>query len=454
MERVGIVSPTSRTRRVLVEVADRGVFEPDPPHSPTIGPIASLAQTAGAGAADLEPLLTRVAPDPDELAAGGELGRLAGEASLEARLAATAIRGQCTILPGWIRADDLPATRAAIESHGGAIVPLPGRPGLVPPTAYAASRTGAAFRPLVTTYGTVPYSDVDPTLFAAAAYVVMFGMMFGDVAHGLAILLGGIATLIVRRGPLVKLRAVSWFLVAAGAAATAFGFLYGEAFGPTGLVPTLWIRPLDEPQTFLLAGLAIGLVLLGITFGLSIVNRWREGGPAAAIFDGTGVAGALLLLGGAAAAATALTSWPLTWVAAACIGLGAALVFTGFVASSGASSSGLAQAVIELFDTLLRLGSNIVSFTRLAAFGLTHAVITEVVWDGTTSLWDRSGPIGIAGAVVLFAAGNLAAFALGALVAGIQALRLEYYELFSRLFATSGRTFRPWHVALLRSEES
>ena len=39
-------------------------------------------------------------------------------------------------------------------------------------------------------------------------------------------------------------------------------------------------------------------------------------------------------------------------------------------------------------------------------------------------------------------------FALEALVAGVQALRLEYYELFSRVFADEGRPFRPWHVPL------
>jgi V/A-type H+-transporting ATPase subunit I len=55
---------------------------------------------------------------------------------------------------------------------------------------------------------------------------------------------------------------------------------------------------------------------------------------------------------------------------------------------------------------------------------------------------------------VLFVIGNVAAFALGALVAGIQALRLEYYELFSRLFSTSGRPFTPWHVAVRRTESS
>ena len=234
-----------------------------------------------------------------------------------------------------------------------------------------------------------------------------------------------------------------------------FGLLYGEAFGPTGLVPTLWLRPLDEPQTLLVVGLLVGGGLLAVTFGLSIVNRWREGGPGLALYDPSGIAGALLLVAfGAAgiAVATARSGW---WPVALVLGLaGVVLVFVGLFVGAGSRASGIAEAVIELFDTLLRLGSNVVSFTRLAAFGLTHAVITAVVWDGTTALWHRTGWLMAVGAIVLFVVGNVAAFSLGALVAAIQALRLEYYELFSRLFASSGRPFTPWHVRVQRSEIS
>jgi V/A-type H+-transporting ATPase subunit I len=60
-------------------------------------------------------------------------------------------------------------------------------------------------------------------------------------------------------------------------------------------------------------------------------------------------------------------------------------------------------------------------------------------------LWS-GGPAGKAAAVVVFVAGNTVTFALEALVAAIQALRLEYYELFSRVFRQEGRRFHPWHV--------
>jgi V/A-type H+-transporting ATPase subunit I len=188
---------------------------------------------------------------------------------------------------------------------------------------------------------------------------------------------------------------------------------------------------------------------------MSIANRWREGGPGLAVYEPSGIAGALLLLGaGATAMGSALDRPGWSRAGLAVLALGTLLAFVGLIVSSGAGLSGVAQAVVELFDTLLRLGSNIVSFTRLAAFGLTHAVISEVVWDGTSSLWSRGGVLSVSGAVLLFALGNLAAFALGALVGAIQALRLEYYELFSRLFVSPGRPFSPWHVPARRQETS
>jgi V/A-type H+-transporting ATPase subunit I len=117
----------------------------------------------------------------------------------------------------------------------------------------------------------------------------------------------------------------------------------------------------------------------------------------------------------------------------------------GFLVAGGGGAAGALQAVVELVDMVIRLGANVVSFARLAAFGLTHAVLGWIVWEATGDLW-RQGPLGAVGAVAVFALGNALAFALEALVAGVQALRLEYYELFSRVFRTEGRPFQPWHI--------
>jgi V/A-type H+-transporting ATPase subunit I len=179
---------------------------------------------------------------------------------------------------------------------------------------------------------------------------------------------------------------------------------------------------------------------------LGTVNRIREGGWSYALYASSGIAGSLLFLGVGVTA----SGWyfGVDWLAVlGSVAVVAALVLTfiGLLAGSGGGGAGVVQAIVELFDLVIRLGSNVVSFARLAAFGLTHAALGWVIWQGTVALWERGG-FALVAAVVVFVVGNAAAFGLEALVAGVQALRLEYYELFSRVFQQEGRPFRPWHV--------
>jgi V/A-type H+-transporting ATPase subunit I len=131
--------------------------------------------------------------------------------------------------------------------------------------------------------------------------------------------------------------------------------------------------------------------------------------------------------------------------------VGLVLAAVGLRNQAGPGGAGVAQAGVETFDLTLRIGSNVVSFARLAAFGLMHAAIAFVVWDATKSLWG-SGTAAAVAALAVFAIGHVVAFALEALVVGVQALRLEYYELFSRIFVSEGRPFRPWHVPVVGEE--
>jgi V/A-type H+-transporting ATPase subunit I len=412
MARVAVVASERCWPRVLAEVADAGMVEPD--------------RVEGSAGQALVSELDRVT-------------------------AASAAQGGVRAIAGWAPAAALPALVDRVTPEGGAVVELPRPPGQDPPTDLGGSTR--ALRPLVDTYATLPYRDVDPTWFAAASYVVMFGMMFGDVGDGALLVAAG---LVLRRGHDQRLAGArrAWPLVVAlGGSAMVFGLLYGELFGPTGLVPALWLSPLDEPTALLAAGVGVGAALLGAAYVLGTVNRWREGGMALALYSPSGLAGAALFAACGLVAGGVLTGVTLMWAAGLGVGASAlALVAVGLKVAAGPGAAGALQASVELFDVVLRLGSNVVSFARLAAFGLTHAALGAVVWDATTALWGPS--LAGAAAVVVFSAGHLVAFALEALVAGVQALRLEYYELFSRVFAGEGRPFRPLHVPLASSEES
>ncbi len=450
MRRIAVVAPTRRWRRVLVAVADSGMIEPEvSPRTPESDRPGSVPASA---VAESTP---RLAPDPvniETLRAAGRVDLAAGEAELERVSSAALQEDQITALTGWAPADAIDQLGERLAPLGGSVVELPRPAGVDVPTALPRRRSSAALRPLVDTYATVPYRDVDPVWFATVAYVVMFGMMFGDVGDGLLLMVG--ALLLRRsRGPrLAGVRRVWPLVLALGAMAAVFGFLYGEAFGPTGLVPTIWVAPLDEPEQLLLAGVGVGAVLLACAYGIGIVNRWRESGPGGALWAPTGVAGAALFVGLGLVVGGVVWSSPALWGAGLVIAfVGLVLAAVGLRSQAGPGGAGVMQAGVETFDLTMRLGSNVVSFARLAAFGLMHAAVAFVVWDATKSLWG-SGTAAAVAAIAVFVVGHAVAFALEALVAGVQALRLEYYELFSRIFVSEGRAFRPWHVPVAREE--
>ena len=258
-----------------------------------------------------------------------------------------------------------------------------------------------------------------------------------------------LAGLLLRSGRPARaagVRRVWPFVVAAGSAAAVFGLLYGEFFGPTGVVPVLWLRPLEDPVTLLAVALGVGVVLLSGAYLVGSVNRWREGGWPLALVSSSGLAGAAVFAGAGALLLGLVTSE--RWVSVTGVLLGTAglvLSFVGFLAASERGAAGVTQASVEVFDAVVRLAANVVSFARLAAFGLTHAALGLVVWEVTVDLWHRGGVLVVA-AVAAFLVGNAVAFGLEALIAGVQALRLSYYELFSRVFTTEGRPFTPWRL--------
>src|SRR5690606_11433036 len=129
-----------RWRRVLVEVADAGCFEPDRPSGAATGPVARLAERALEADSDTGPERVLDQVEPERLAAKGDTALLLGEASLETVAAAAHPVGRCRVLPGWMRADDVDTMRAELRSLGGALVDLPGRRGATPPTEHTEGR--------------------------------------------------------------------------------------------------------------------------------------------------------------------------------------------------------------------------------------------------------------------------------------------------------------------------
>ena len=98
----------------------------------------------------------------------------------------------------------------------------------------------------------------------------------------------------------------------------------------------------------------------------------------------------------------------------------------------------LVTAFFELFDVLLSYFSNTLSFVRIGAFAVSHAAMMEVVLM-------LSGASAGSTNWIIFVIGNIIVCGLEGLVVGIQVLRLEYYEMFSRFYKGTGREFKPFH---------
>jgi V/A-type H+-transporting ATPase subunit I len=452
MQRVALAAPADALRDVLVQTADEGVLQLDEA-SPTgdgTAPTGAAARRLGRmQPADRPAAATSTqAPDLDRWERLGRFDLIAGEAAVEEHAAQALTRSGVSALVGWVPADHAGALAARVAGCGGAVVPLARPRGVQPPTLLSDTTVTRGFAPLVETYATVPYADVNPSVLAGLAYVVMFGMMFADAGHGLLLVVGALVLRWRPRPWMREGRRVWLFLAGAGVCSMVFGALYGELFGPTGILPTLWLDPVESPVELLAASVAVGGVLLAGAYALGTVNRYREGGWRRAAYAPSGLAGSTLFLAMVAAVGGAyLGSGALVALAVVLATAGLVTAYAGLLARAGSGAGGAAEAAVELFDLVVRLGSNLVSFARLAAFGLTHAALGAVVWDGTTGLWSGGG-LGVVGAVVLFLVGNAVTFALEGLVAAIQALRLEYYELFSRVFDSEGVPFRPWHVPI------
>jgi len=456
MRRVAVVVLAERAREVLVAMAHIGVVDLSGPLGSGEGPALEALRrldSAHRGGRAVTPALACQVPDVADLERRGARELLAGEVELDRRRASAVAHGDFLVFVGWAPQPALPELAATLHELGAALVELRPPKGRQPPTLLSPAPAAEPFRPLLTTYGAVPYEDIDPTPFVAVTYCLMFGMMFGDVGDGVLIVLGALALSRTGNPRLSALRRVWPMIAAAGASAVLFGALYGELFGPTKVLPTLWLAPLDSPTRLLAVAIAAGVGLLAVGYVIGIINRYREGGALLALTADSGVPGLALLAGGVLTVLGIAThAARLAPVGLAIVAVAVVPLVLGLRAEAGTGATAVLEVMIGLLDELLRLFSNVFSFARLAAFGLMHAAIGQVVLHAAGSL--IGNPLGDLAGLATFAVGWTAAFALEGLVVSVQALRLEYYELFSRLFVREGRPFRPFSLPLISTEEA
>lgn len=300
-------------------------------------------------------------------------------------------------------------------------------------------------------YGTPAYSDIDITPFVAITYTVLFGMMFGDLGQGAVLALIGFLMWKLKKMELGKI------LVPCGIASMVFGFLFGSVFGYEEMLDPVYhklgwsgkpMSVMDSINTVLLIaiGIGVGLMVCAILLNIYACLKRRQFGEA--LFSQNGVVGLLFYLAGVNFA-SGFMNGPAPLPNGVCFGImGVCAVLLmikeipiGIIDKHpdwkpDSVMDFILQNVFELLEYVLSYLSNTVSFLRVGAFVLVHAGMMMVVF----SLAGESENLFV---IIL---GNVLVIALEGLLTGIQALRLEYYEMFSRFYTGGGTAFRPIRI--------
>ncbi len=310
-----------------------------------------------------------------------------------------------------------------------------------------------AFRPFkyfVEMYGVPSYHDIDITAFVAITYTLLFGIMFGDLGQGLLLIIIGILMWKLKGMDLGKI------LVPCGCSSMIFGFVFGSVFGFEELLDPVYhmlgwpgkpLSVMDSINTVLLVAIAIGVTLVVVAMLLNVVSCIKKKKFGSALFSENGVTGIVVYLSAASLAYTFMSHKALipSGVAAVLLAAGLLILFNKEIIAGSIDerrfqkpesfSDYLMQNLFETIEYILSYFSNTVSFLRVGAFVIVHASMMMVVF---TLAGD---PKSVKGIIVIIL-GNALVVALEGLLSGIQGLRLEFYEMFSRFYEGEGRSFR------------
>lgn len=321
-----------------------------------------------------------------------------------------------------------------------------------PPTKLHNPKLFKPFEMFIQMYGLPEYNEIDPTILIGITYSFLFGFMFGDVGQGMCLLFGG---LLLYRLKKMNLAAI---LSCCGFFSTIFGFLFGSFFGFEDVISAVWLRPMEHMtslpfigklNTVFIAAISIGMGIILMTMVLNIINSIRFHDPEKTLFDTNGTAGLVFYASLVLTIVLYMTKNPVPAAILLVImfGIPLAVMFfkeplTNLVerkAQIMPKEKGMfvVQGFFELFEVLLSYFSNTLSFVRVGAFAVSHAAMMEVVL--MLSGAEAGNPNWL---VVIL--GNLFVCGMEGLIVGIQVLRLEYYELFSRFYRGTGREFKPY----------
>ena len=344
-------------------------------------------------------------------------------------------RGGLVFLQGWVPAASEQQIREALKRDLAAPFHIEfDIPGIAEydsvPSLLKKSWLLKPFQGLVKNFGIPGYREVDPSGLFALSYILMFGMMFGDIGHGAVIAAAGLA--LWRRYPVVTV-----FAVFAGLSSIFFGLVYGSLFGYEHVIEPLWMSPMQDPPRVLLLAVVWGAGFIIVANLLAIRNFAASGQHGQALYSGKGLAGLLFYLAACFAGYRAYTGSAVGWPEAGLILLPLAVIM--WDQWRHAEGSRFERGLVVFIEGLEHVISNVsgtLSFLRVAAFSLNHIALAAAVF-AIAAMLDSFGHW------VTVVLGNVFIIVLEGAIVAIQCLRLEYYEGFSRFFGGKGKAFVP-----------
>jgi len=325
------------------------------------------------------------------------------------------------------------------------------------PTKVEHNRFVRPFEEITKLYGLPHYGEIDPTPIMAITFPILFGLMFGDMGHGLVLLLGGLTVgLLIKKNQGIK--NMAYILAMCGLAATVAGALFGEFFGKE-IFPPLWFRPfvVTNVFSFLIFALVIGVIQITSGLVLEMMNFIIKGDIIDAVL--TSIPKMAFYIGGV----VLLVVWKLNiavWIQGPVLLLVVPFLLVAFAkpAYTAATKISLAhtavslpeekpeplgQRIFESGDMVIRFLSNSISYARILALLMAHWALLLVTYTVASLI---GGPTGlgllITGIVVI--GGNMFVIAFEGLIVFIHTLRLHFYEWFSKFYGGTGKEFLPF----------
>jgi len=337
------------------------------------------------------------------------------------------------------------------------------------PTMMTHNRIIRPFETLTKMYGTPSYSEIDPTPFLFITFPLLFGIMFGDIGHGLVLVISGIIGSLIYKKKGRDFHNFCWIIFWCGLWAMLGGLFYGEFFGseeilgyhiepipiPLPFIGTVTLYdPLDNVVTILILTIFIGIIHINLGWILQIINFWKESKKYEA-FSGSLMK--ILFLDGFI---FLLVRWGLnlnSWFAAPFPPIlfplipGLLLVILKpigkIVGVSYLKKSSYAQLIgegtMDTFETVLSVPSNVLSYIRLLALALAHISLMLAITAMVSTIPGEGIFVQILITIsIIF--GNLIVILLEGVLVFLNALRLHFYEFFFKFFGGRGTDFIPF----------